>query len=237
MTSNEQLVRLYRSTSDKKLKDKTYQEIFDKNIGLVKNMINKKCKMNVSDIIKDIHVQDLYQEAKIALHIALQTYNEIHNGESRMFSTYFTWLINGRMNIYMRDQVYPQICNDIHIDLTEAENNYINGALAPNKHYMIRAEDGSIENAVDNNFIRDNILLCIDKINFREEWHKRMFQYKFGVNEGNIYLKEREMADMFNVTQQRIGFLCKDYKDKLRIIILEQLNNGYKLEDFGLTEV
>ena len=237
MTSNEQLVKLYRSTNDIKLKEKIYIEIYDKNIGLAKKMINRKCKMNISDAIKDIHAQDLYQEAKIALSIALDKYEEIHDGKPRRFSTYFSWLINSRMDHFMREQVYPQMSNDIHIDLVEAENNYISGDLATNKTHMEMLQSKSTENTIDNIIICDNINMCIKKIKFKEEWHERVFRYKFGLNENKIFMKERELADIFNVSQQRIGFICKNYKDKLKIIILEHIKNGYSAEDFGLTEI
>lgn len=226
MTSNEKLVGLYQSTNDEKLKQKIYNEIYDKNIGLIKSKISEKvCKNNGVDICLD----DLYQEAKIALYISLEKYEM---GKSR-FSTYFTWLLYSRFDHFLRVHVYPLIENEIHIDFSREEMDFDNNNHKSSQNLKNKTLELNPEVGFENLFICDNINMCVNKLKFKEDWHEIVFRYRYGLNKDKIAVRERELADIFNVTQQRIAFICKNYKDKLKLIVLEYIKKS-EASDFGL---
>ena len=226
MTTNEKLVELYKSTDNIKLKEKIYKELYEQNKAAIKKFVERKIKtQNILYASKD-----LWQESKIAMYIAIDKYDNT----KASFSTYFIWLMHSRFDYFMRVHVYPFIANDVHIDFAREDVDFSEYNVKSCEELEELASEQNPEIILDNYFICDHINYMISKLKFKKDWHELVFRYRYGLNAEKITVKERELAEIFNVTQQRIAFICKNYKDKLKIIVTEHINNGYNAEDLGL---
>jgi len=216
--NNEKLVQLYQETSDKKSKDIIFKKIYKKNYGLIYTICGSYIKNNKET--NKVDVSELYQELSCAL---LASMNHFKNDKEVKFSSYFTGIAYNHLSNFMRDN-YTKYKNEISSGSSDGIDWY-----STTMH-----DDGEIED-IDNNSFRDNIRLCIDKIVFRDEKHKFIFQCRHGLNRYKRCMTCKEIASIVNLTQQRVSIICKNYEAKLKKIVEKEISSGrLSIEDLGL---
>lgn len=211
--SNEELVKLYQSTEDKKNREILFKKIYEKNYGLIYTICGNFLEKNKH---RNLEVSDLYQEARYIMLEAIRTFDPTRGTK---FSSYFANISYKYLSGLIRDK-YAKFDSEISVGMI---------------HDMQQGDDVDFNDVVDNKYFSDNIRLCIKKIEFRDTKSKFIFECRHGLNEFNRSMTCQEIANIVGLTQQRVDVICKSYESKLKEIVNREIDKGrFKREDFGL---
>jgi len=177
---------------DEKLKNPAGKELYYRNIRLAKSIAGEYTKKTPSHI----SYEEILTEAEYGLFIAIRGFDcdfikeedkKTGRTEGYRFSTFATWNIKGKINIYLRNR-YQNISLDKDVYESKELMKFIG---SKNDDYT---ELGKQE------YIKDNISESIERLSKR---NKKIIELRYGLIDGKTHTLE-EVADQLNISRERV---------------------------------
>lgn len=208
MVSNEELVRLYKSTDSKKSKEILFKKILEKNINGIKKIVGFANNFNNRDFY-----EDLFQEACIHLIKCINKYNE-ESGVS--FWTFARKALENK-----NCQAYKVLNNQVKRECSSER-------LSPN--FVGYMDDEHLTYNLDKELKKKIIKKYVGKIFKKESNSKKFFLLKHGLADNQPMTYEL-ISNICGVSRQGAQQACVRYERKLKKVIEQDLNNGLIMKD------
>lgn len=235
--SNEDLVKLYKSTDSKKSKDNLFKKLLKNNGSGLNQLVdyyNSKININIYD--------DLYQEACLSLIEAIK-YFKLDKGT--LFWTFANITIRQRLKKYV-DECYKTKNIDninfnklgMHIDLGyhnipperkgRHEDKYEQNTY---NFSAIQEYDYIDENMLDNEFRKEILAQYLDEA-FPEDSNAKKFYYLKNGLSNNQTQTCKNIGRLYGVTQQNVDKSCRKSDARIKKLIERDIEIGkISLED------
>ena len=234
--SNEDLVKLYKSTESKKSKDILFKKLLENNCSGLNQLVdyyNSKININIYD--------DLYQEACLALIEAIKYY-KLDKGT--LFWTFANITIRQRLKKYVDECYKTKNIDNISIKKTDnhiylgykddsVEHSCLDDSKISSSYNFISNKDSDYidEEILDNEFRKDILAEYLDKA-FPEDNNAKKFYYLKNGLSNNQTQTCKNIGRLYGVTQQNVDKSCRKSDARIKKFIERDIELGkISLED------
>lgn len=203
MVSNEELVKLYKSTENEKSKNILFNKILQKNISGIKNIVHFYNRLNNYDFF-----EELMQEASIYLIHCIDKYN----ADSEVLFWTFTYNC-------MRNKLY-KVYNKM---LSQVKRESLTANIPDKRYHCL--EDSYLNEDLDKNFKKEFMKKYLNKVFKKGKNSKKLFLLRHGLQD-NQPMTYNLISNICGVSRQSIQKTCARYENKIKKLIEEDIASG-----------